>query len=153
MQALGGVFGVIRLAVTGLVAAFGAVPIAIAAIGVAIGFLAALIARAIDWSAFAERARSAFNAILSFAAGFGVSIASQFQALVQAGLALWNGFVAAAQLAFAGIGGRCERAVERDCKRSGAAASRALGGIWNSVASAATSAMEQIAPALPRCGP
>jgi hypothetical protein len=143
MQALGGVFGIIRLAVTGLVAAFGAVPIAIAAIGVAVGFMAALIARAIDWSAFAERARSAFNAILSFAAGFGVSMAAQFQALVQAGLALWNGFVTAAQLAFAGIGAGAS-ALWSGLQTLWSLGAGALGGIWNSVASTATSAMEQI---------
>ena len=143
MQALGGVFGVIRLAVTGLVAAFGAVPIAIAAIGVAIGFLAALIARAIDWSAFAERARCSLQCGAGvhrwiWRVGF-VAIPGLFPSRAYA----LEQFVTAAQVAFAGIAQEPARCGARLQTLWSSGVAR-IGGIWNSIASAAASAMEQI---------
>ena len=143
MSALGGVFGIIRVAVVSLIATFGAVPIAIAAIGAAIGFLAVRLVQAVDWSAFAERARAALGAILGFVAGLGAAIGGQFQALLQAGGTLWNGILAAAQTAFLGMvaGAAAAWMAMQSVWQSGAAALTAL---WNVVATAARSALDQI---------
>ena len=143
MSALGGVFGIIRVAVVSLIATFGAVPIAIAAIGAAIGFLAVRLVQAVDWSAFAERARAALGAILGFVAGLGAAIGGQFQALLQAGGTLWNGILAAAQTTFLGMvaGAAAAWMAMQSVWQSGAAALTAL---WNVVATAARSALDQI---------
>ncbi len=143
MQALGGVFGIIRVAVVSLIATFGAVPIAIAAIGAAIGYLSVRLVQAVDWSAFAERARAAFGAILGFFTGLGSALGAQFQAFLQVSAALWNGMLSAAQAAFLGIsaGVAALWIALRAAWQSGVAA---LGALWGALATAGRSALEQI---------
>jgi hypothetical protein len=144
ISALGGVFGILRVAVVGLIATFGAVPITIAAVGAAIGFLAVRLAQAVDWSAFAERARAAFDAILGFVTGLGAALSIQFQGLLQVGSALWNGILAAAQAAFLGImAGAAALWIAMQLVWQGGIA--ALGAMWDTVATGARSALEQIA--------
>lgn len=103
LRALGGVFAIVRTAVVALIAAVGAVTAAIAAVGFAIGFLAVTLARSVDWSAFAERARGALVAVGGFIAGLAAQIIGQFQAWVEAAGTLWNGIGSAANITFAAV--------------------------------------------------
>ena len=171
LRLVGGALGVLRLAFAGLSAVGGILvaamrrlvacsvsfasrsraslrpsapcPIAIAAVGAAIGFLAVRLAQAVDWSAFAERARVALGAILGFVTGLGAALGGQFQALLQVGVALWNGILAAAQTAFLGIvaGSAALWTAMQAAWQGGVAA---LGAMWDAVAAAARAALEQI---------
>jgi hypothetical protein len=88
-----------------LVAAFGAVPIAIAAVGFAIGFFIVRALQSVNWTAFLTAATNAFGAIVSAVSGVAngivggfndaaILISNAFFTSVQFVTDLWNGLLA-----------------------------------------------------------
>ena len=119
IEALSALFGVFAAAITGLVSTFGLVPIAIAAIGVALGFLAVWLLRTVDWAAFAQRARDAFDAIVAWASALWNGLAAIWQAGVDAIAGIWAALKASAD------------AVWKAVADGAAAAWGAITSVWN----------------------
>ncbi|MDE2284707.1 MAG: hypothetical protein KGK33_08855 [Hyphomicrobiales bacterium] len=146
-EALSGVLGIVRAGIAVLIAAFGAVPVAIAAIGFAIGFLGVQLIRAIDWSAFVERARAAFETIVAVALSVAQGIQSGLQALVQSVVALWNQIAAVARTAFAAVA-VAAAALWSDLQSRWQAGVATIGAVWDSMATAAQAVLDRIVAAV-----
>ncbi len=147
LRALGGVLGIVRIGIAALVGVFGAVPIAIAAVGAAIGFLGVQLIRAVDWSAFAQRARAAFDAIVAVASGVAATLQAQFLLLVQAAQALWSQIAALAQAAFAAIAGAAA-ALWGGLRSLWQAGVAALAVAWEAISSAGQAVFDRIVAAV-----
>lgn len=103
IRGLAGLFAVVAQAALGLVAAVGGVPLLLAAIGGALGFVAVRIAQGFNWSQLANGAAQVVQSIIGIFGSAWEAITGLFAAAISGLAGLWPALTAAAQLAWSSV--------------------------------------------------
>lgn len=105
IRALSGVLVIVAEGAIGLVAAIGGLPILIAAVGAALGFLAVKLVQGINWQSLSNGAQRVIQAIIGFFAGLWETINGLFGSGIAGISAVWAAVADAAQTVWSSIMG------------------------------------------------
>ena len=111
IRVLSGTFVTVAGGATGLVAAVGGVPLLLAAVGAALGFLAVKLAQGVNWKNLSDGAAAVVRSIVGFFTGLWQTVSGLFSTGIAAIAGLWAGVT---ECRFGGLGfgrRRCWRVV------------------------------------------
>ena len=103
VRVLSGAFATVAGGAIGLVAAVGGLPLLLAAVGAALGFLAVRLAQGINWKKLSDGAAAVVRSIVGFFAGLWETVNGLFSTGIAAIAGLWAGVTNAALAVWASI--------------------------------------------------